>query len=112
MQLTYCLVGASVADIQAAEDLTSNFVNNYIDAYRGNSTHAIGAMWENAMREYDQYAGVMAQYGIGKATDAVSLKGNTTSAKSGASAHKLSQEAKAADRAKAAASASGPGGRR
>ena len=104
--------GASVADIQAAEDLTSNFVNNYIDAYRGNSTHAIGAMWENAMREYDQYAGVMAQYGIGKATDAVSLKGNTTSAKSGASAHKLSQEAKAADRAKAAASASGPGGRR
>lgn len=104
--------GASVSDIKAAEDMTSAFVNNYIDAYRGNSTHAIGAMWDNAMREYDQYAGVMAQYGIGKATDAVSLKGNTTSAKSGASAHKLSQEAQAANRAKAAASASGPGGRK
>ncbi len=104
--------GASVADIQAAEDLTSNFVNNYIDTFRSNSTHAIGAMWDNAMREYDQYAGVMEQYGIGKATDAVSLKGNTTSAKSGASAHKLSEEAQAANRAKAAASASGPGGRK
>lgn len=102
--------GASVAEIKAAEDMTSNFVNNYIDAFRSDSTHAIGAMWNSAMREYDQYADVMEQYGIGRATDAVSLKGNITPAKSGASAHKLSEEAEAANRAKAAAGARGPGG--
>ncbi len=104
--------GASVAEIKAAEDMTSNFVNNYIDAFRSDSTHAIGAMWNSAMREYDQYADVMEQYGIGRATDAVSLKGNITPAKSGASAHKLSEEAEAANRAKAAAGARGPGGRK
>ena len=101
--------GASVNDIKAAEDLASSFVNNYIDTFKGDSSHAIGAMWNQAMREYDQNADLMAQYHIGKATDAASLKGNITAAKSAASVHKLSERAQAADRAKAAVGARGPG---
>ena len=43
--------GASVSEIKAAEDMTSAFVNNYIDSFKNDKDHAIGAMWAESERE-------------------------------------------------------------
>lgn len=97
--------GASVSEIKAAEDMTSAFVNNYIDSFKNDKDHAIGAMWAESEREYKENAGIMRENNIDFATDAASLKSQITASKSAAASLKLSNKAKRAARAKAAAQA-------
>lgn len=97
--------GASVSEIKAAEDMTSAFVNNYIDSFKNDKDHAIGAMWAESEREYKENAGIMRENNIDFATDAASLKSQITASKSAAASLKLSDKAKRAARAKAAAQA-------
>lgn len=97
--------GASESDIKAAEDMVSQFVNNYIDVYKGVSGHAINTMWTNTQDTYERHKDVFNQYGVSMAETAAELKASITPAKSAAYTHKNSRAAQDAERTNAAVKA-------
>lgn len=97
--------GASESDIKAAEDMVSQFVNNYIDVYKGVDGHAVNTMWTNAQDTYEAHRDTFDKYGVNRAETSAELKATITPAKSAAITIKSGDEARRAQRNKAAVQA-------